>query len=121
MTYYLLAIAVSGVVAIVIGTFAAAFIGSVKEAIGVCVFSWIFLVFILTQNGNDREVSKSNTSCKVVKTPVDIDTYEYTLFENEQPVEKGTELKKYLDRCSQIKRKNEWMKTHKEEVLMEEK
>jgi len=57
--------------------------------------------------------------CEVRKTPVDIDIYQYTLYEKGEKIDSSMEVKPFLEKCSQIQRKKKWLETHKEEILME--
>jgi len=74
------------------------------------------LAFILIQSGQQP-------TCQVTKQAYDIDQYEYVLSGSdimEYRSKDKKDLKKFLDACSQIQRKQKWLEEHDEvETLME--
>ena len=78
-------------------------------------FSVCLWVVALFQLGKPTPIP----ACKVVKSPVDIEVYEYRLEVDGVEVEKSKESKPLLDKCSVIQRKAIWMQKHKEEIIME--
>ena len=63
--------------------------------------------------------SYPENTCKVIKSTVDIDKYNYKYYVNGVLKEESNEIEPLLDKCQKLTRAAKWKQDHPDEVLLE--